>query len=304
MRPCVAPQPQDQDVKIVQASVERRLEILGTSLQGLSRGEVDRRRLVYGPNEPIRPAASHRLRGFASQFTHTLALLLWFAAGLAFASGIAELGGAIVAVVLINGVFAYVQEYRAEQVVASLTRRVATRARVVRDGTLGSMTAAGLVPGDIVHLAAGDVVPADCIALDADDLALDVSMLTGESRPVARSAEPVLFPGGRFQPADVTNLLPAGAAVVSGGATAAVWKTGPTSTIGTIAGLVADVRRQPSVLERQVAALSRTTAGIAVCAGAATLGLAAALTETTFVSGSRSPQVSSSRLCPRDSYRH
>ncbi|WP_437608044.1 HAD-IC family P-type ATPase [Sorangium sp. So ce834] len=114
-------------------------------------------------------------------------MLLWLGAGLAFAAGAPELGFAIVAVVVLNGVFAFVQEHRAEQVVSSLMRRVAVRARVARAGVERRVPARELVPGDVVRLAAGEIVPADCILLGADSLSIDLSMLTGETAPVARS---------------------------------------------------------------------------------------------------------------------
>ncbi len=146
---------------LAQVAPDARLSLLGTSAEGLSLEEAASRLRIAGLNEPVRPTKSHPVREFAAQFTHTLALLLWFAAGLAFAARIPELGGAIVAVVAINGVFAFVQEYRAEQVVASLMRQVAVQAHVLRDGAVQSLPAVTLVSGDVVHLAAGDIVPAD-----------------------------------------------------------------------------------------------------------------------------------------------
>jgi magnesium-transporting ATPase (P-type) len=220
---------------------------------------------------------------FVSQFTHTLALLLWFAGGLAFAAGIPELGGAIVAVVGLNGIFAFVQEYRAEQVVASLMRRVAVRARVMRDGTLQTLAAIDLVPGDVVHLGQGDIVPADCVLLSAENLTVDLSMLTGETIPVSRSEVTGVVPEGRLKMGDILCLLPAGGAVASGSGTAAVFATGPASTVGQVAGLVTGIESRPSVLERQVSQLSRVTATVAVLSGAATLGLVALLGDTSFV---------------------
>ncbi len=260
------------------ASPEERLRLLNSARDGLSSTEAAHRLSRFGPNEPVRPAASHPLRAFASQFTHTLALLLWFAGGLAFAAGLPELGGAIVAVVAVNGIFAFVQEYRAEQVVASLMRRVAVRARVVRDGVVSTLPASDIVPGDVVRLAAGDMVPADCTVLESDSLTVDLSMLTGESAPVERSAASA--PASDF---DAPSLLPASSGVVTGTALAVVWATGAASSIGQVAALVEGVKRDTSMLEQQVAALSRFTAVAAVFSGAVTLALAGAFTETSFV---------------------
>ncbi len=279
------PAPPSADLRaLATADPQTRLTLLATSSTGLSGTEAELRLRRTGSNEPIPQTASHPIRALASQFTHTLALLLWFAAGLAFASGISELGGAIVAVVMLNGLFAFIQEYRAEQVVASLMRHVAVQSRVSRDGTVQTVPAAGLVSGDIVHVAAGDIVPADCVVLESDNLELDLSMLTGESAAVDRMAEAAIVPAGMPHIGDIKNLLPSGSGVVTGRATAVVFATGPSSSIGQVAGLVAGVRREQSILERQVARVSRSTAVIAVMAGGSTLVLATFFTATTFLS--------------------
>jgi sodium/potassium-transporting ATPase subunit alpha len=270
---------------VAAAPPDARLAAYGSSPSGLDPAEAARRLRLCGPNEPVPPQRSRTVFTFLANFTHTLALLLWFAAGLAFAASIPELGAAIVAVIAVNGVFAFVQEYRAERVVSSLMRRVAVQARVVRSGTEQRVVAADLVPGDVVRLAAGDIVPADCALLHADNLALDLSMLTGESLPVERSAEPAPVPPNAHepQPSDLACFAPAGSGVVTGSAEAVVSSTGPASTLGSIAALVEGVHRGRSVLESQVAELSRLTAVLAVLAGTATLSVAAVSTNVEFI---------------------
>ncbi|AUX37513.1 ATPase [Sorangium cellulosum] len=243
---------------------------------GLTEAEAARRRLVHGDNEPTPPRRSRPVRTLLAQLTHTLALLLWLGAGLAFAAGAPELGFAIVAVVVLNGVFAFLQEHRAEQVVSSLMRRVAVRARVARAGAERRVPARELVPGDVVRLAAGEIVPADCILLGADSLSIDLSMLTGETAPVDRDAAPVAPPGRGADELALPSLLPSGASVVTGAGEALVFATGAESAAGKIALLLEQGGREGSLLERQVAQLSRITAVIAVIAGAATLVLAQA----------------------------
>lgn len=259
-----------------------RLQALASSRAGLTEAEAQRRLRDHGPNDPVRPERTRPLASFAGNFTHTLALLLWFAAGLAVASGVPGLAAAIVGVIALNGIFAFVQEHRAERVVSALMRRIAVRARVVRDGVERPLAAGGLVPGDLIRLSGGDIVPADSLLLTVDNLALDLSMITGESLPVERSAEATAVPHGA-RALDVPCFAPAGAGVVTGSAEAAVWATGPESTLGTIAALVEGVHRGQSVLERQVAGLSRLTAVLAVLAGAATLALATLATSVRFV---------------------
>lgn len=255
---------------------------LGSSPAGLSGADAARRLATYGRNTPVRDVRTHRLLTFAANFIHTLALLLWFAAGLAFAGGAPELGGAIVAVVVVNGVFAFLQEYRAQQVVQSLMRSVAVRARVVRDGVEIGLPAETLVPGDVIRVAAGDIIPADAALLADDNLTLDLSMITGESRPVERSAAPT-SDADAVALVELAPVLPGGAAVVTGTAEAVVCATGPESTMGRVASLVESVERGGSILEKQVGGLSKVTAIIAVIAGAGVLLLTAAFTETPFV---------------------
>jgi len=268
--------------ELAAADAAGRLRLLGSSEGGLGVPEAQARLRHFGPNVPVREEERHLLQEFLGNFTHTLALLLWFAAGLAFAAGIHELGAAILAVVLINGVFAFIQEYRAGQVVAGLLQRVALRARVVREGEPLDIEARSLVPGDVFVLEAGDVVPADAVLLSSEALAVDLSLLTGETLPVERDAAPVSARDGS-RIADLAPLLPAGAGVVRGSGSGVVWRTGPQSSLGRVAGLVASVEEGESLLARQVAALSRLTAVIAVFAGTGTLALAAIIGDTSFL---------------------
>jgi calcium-translocating P-type ATPase len=139
------------------------------------------------------------------------------------------------------------------------------------------------VPGDVIHLGAGDIAPADCSVLESDGLSVDLSMLTGESAPVDRTDKAVAAALGKLHLSEIANVVPAGAGVVSGTATALVFATGASSSVGVVAGLVEGVKDRDSVLERQVSELSRVTATVAVLSGAATLGLASVFTETSFV---------------------
>jgi magnesium-transporting ATPase (P-type) len=269
--------------RLAGSTPQERLQLLGSRWQGLGIDEAAARLRRVGPNTPVAARRRRPLPAFAANFTHTLALLLWFAAGLSFAAGLPELGFAIIAVVAVNGVFAYIQEHRAERVVEGLMRRVAVRARVRRDGHEQHLPAAGLVPGDVIRLAAGDIVPADAVLLAADNLTLDLSMLTGETLPVERSAAEVTAPAAHASMLDLPCMTPAGAAVIAGTGDAVVSATGPASSVGQIAALVEGVHRAPSLLERQIAELSRLTVIIAVTAGALSLSLAALFTEMTIL---------------------
>lgn len=156
------------------------------------------------------------------ELTHLLAVLLWIAAALAVLAGIPALAIAIVVIVALNAVFAFAQEYRADRSAQRLSRLLPIAARVMRDGEAVTVPAADLVPGDVVLLAAGDRVAADLDVVSAADLALDESLLTGESA-VVRHAPGDILRGGTF--------------VVQGEARAVVVATGSRTVLADIGRL-------------------------------------------------------------------
>ena len=193
------------------------------------------------------------------QLTGFFAALLWVAAGLALLGGLPQLSVAIVAVVLLNGVFAFVQEYRSERATTGLRDLLPRRATVVRDGVRREVDAADLVVGDLVLLEAGDRVSADLVVQAAASLRLDVSTLTGESDPAERQAGDRLY---------------AGTFVVEGDASAEVVAVGTATRLAGLAQLTRSNPRPPSPLSRELHRLVRTIALVALGIGAALFGLA------------------------------
>jgi Ca2+-transporting ATPase len=252
--------------------VEQLLAALQGSAQGLSSAEATARLARAGPNELPEPVGTPLWREVAGQFTHFMALLLWAAGGLAFASGTPELGWAIWGVVLVNGAFSSWQERRAGRALASLRRQLPHQARAWRDGALALLPAGDLVPGDVIELGLGDLVPADARLLASERLRLDLSLLTGESAPVARSpaeAEPLCAVA-----AAAGSVVVAGATVVSGRGRALVYATGAATALGEVARLTEGVVREPSTLSVQVARLVRVITGLAVGMGLVVFALA------------------------------
>src|SRR5512145_2071325 len=139
-----------------------------------------------GPNVLAETERPRWLLRFGRNFTHLFALLLWAGAILAVLGGQPALAIAIVAVIVVNAVFSFAQEYRAERAVEALRRILPQRVRVRRDGRPHEIAAEEIVPGDVVLLAAGDRVCADGDLLQEIELKVDLSTLTGESRPVRR----------------------------------------------------------------------------------------------------------------------
>ena len=234
---------------------------------GLSSREAARRLVAYGPNELTRRGGVHWPAQLARQVTHPLALLLFLAAGLAFAGGTATLGWAVLAVVVLNALFAFAQERQAERAVEALRAYLPQQATVRRDGGRLPVDAAGLVPGDVLLVEEGERVSADARLVEGT-VEIDLSTLTGESQPVVREAG---ANGRHAQLLEARDAIFSGTAVVSGEATALVYATGMQTELGRIAALSERVRPEPSPLELQVRRVAWLIALAAVAAGLAFL---------------------------------
>ena len=248
---------------------------LRTSPTGLAGREAVRRMLVYGPNELIRRGGRRWPRELLAQFTQPLAILLAVAAVLAWVAGTVALSVAVVAVILLNAGFAFVQEMQAERAVEALAAFLPATARVVRDGVRSQIAARDLVPGDVLIVSEGDRVCADARIIDGT-IVMDLSALTGESMPASRSAEPVAATGSLL---DARDLVFSGTTCTGGEASTVVTRTGMHSELGRIAALSQRVRTEPSPLELHVRRATWIIAAVAVVAGVAflPLGLAAGL---------------------------
>ncbi len=255
---------------------------LRTSPDGLGRREAARRLTVYGPNTLSRAQGRRWPAELLSQFTQPLAVLLAVAAVLAWAGGTPALSAAVLAVILLNAAFAFVQERQAERAVDALSAFLPPTARVIRDRSRQQVPATDLVPGDVLVLAEGDRVCADARIIDGA-VQLDLSALTGESVPTSRSGEPAPLTGS---PLDAHDLVFSGTSCTGGEANTVVTRTGMHTELGRIAALSQRGTPAPSPLERQVRRVTWIIAAISVVVGvafvpaglAAGLGWAAAIT--------------------------
>jgi P-type E1-E2 ATPase len=171
--------------------------------------------------------------------------VLWLAAGLAWVAGTTVLAVAIVAVILINAVFAFLQERHAERAVEALNRYLPQHATVVRDGQQQQVDVRQLVPGDVILIAEGERISADARLIDGS-LEVDLYALTGESQPVYRTAGDT----DSNQPlVQSSNLVFSGTVCLSGGARALVYATGMRTELGRIAALSQRSGREQSPLE-------------------------------------------------------
>ena len=233
--------------------------------QGLSSDEAAARLERFGANRlpPLRRRPL--LLRFSDQLVHFMALLLWVAGGLAFIAGARQLGWAIWAVILINALFSFWQEFKAERTLQALANNLPPLVRVWRDGQLQERTADQLVCGDRVALEEGDQVPADCRVVEAHQLSVDLSVLTGESLPVARDAG--CHSGSTIPTRERRNLLLAGSTVAAGRGEGLVFATGAETEFGQVAHLTAATARTISTLEVQIQRIVHTITAIALSTG-------------------------------------
>ncbi|MFZ2300763.1 MAG: cation-transporting P-type ATPase [Gallionella sp.] len=257
-------------------AIEELYAHLHSDAQGLSQAEAAQRLARYGANriEEISARPLIAWLPFAGklirEFTHFFALILWLAAGLAFIAewkdpgqGMATLGYAVLGVILVNGLFSFWQEYRAEKALAALRNLLPHHTTALRDGRAVQLLVAELVPGDVVLLAAGDDVPADCRLIEAFGVRVNTANLTGESKPMARdaAAQP------EEQAALRRDILHAGTSLISGEAKAMVYATGMHTEFGNIARLTQAAREPLSPLQKEIARLSRLVALFATLLG-------------------------------------
>ncbi|MCP9819428.1 cation-transporting P-type ATPase [Synechococcus sp. Cruz-9H2] len=242
---------------------------LRTTPEGLSQPEAEQRLERYGANRLPPLKRRPLVLRFLDQMLHFMALLLWIAGALAFVAGTPQLGWAIWAVVLINGIFSFWQEFQAERTLAALTRSLPRQVQVWRDGRLCFRSAEELVAGDRLLLEEGDRVPADCRVSVSHELRVDLSVLTGESVQVARQA--IDLPAAQAElhlpTAERPNLLLAGSTIASGRGEAIVFATGSETEFGQVARLTAGTHRSASTLEQQVARIVHTISTIAITMG-------------------------------------
>ena len=218
-----------------------------TAVQAAERLARDGRNVLPPPRRPS------GLRRFVRELTHFFALMLWVAAGLGFIAGMPQLGIAIVIVIVLNAVFAFIQESRADRAAERLRSLLPTAVTVIRDGHPVHVDAADVVVDDVLALSPGDRIPADAEVIRATSLRLDTSMLTGESRPVTLGLGGTAF---------------AGTFVVEGDGDAVVTATGSHTRLAQIAHLTSTTTKPVTPLTRELRRVVRIIAAIALGTGA------------------------------------
>lgn len=222
---------------------------VGAMREGLATAEATRRLQEHGPNALREAAAVHPLTILLCQFK---SLVVWILIGAGAISGL--LGEwidsvAIIAIVILNAVIGFYQEYSAERAIAALKKMTAPRAKVWRDGRVVVIPAVEIVPGDIIELEAGDLVPADARLLDAASLKSVEAALTGESESVSKRA--IILDQADAPLGNRRNMVFMGTSVAAGTGRGVVTATGMETEFGRIAGLLQEASLDEGTPDRK-----------------------------------------------------
>lgn len=231
------------------------------SLTGLSEAEAKRLLAEHGLNEIEREKSRPAWLLFLEQFKSPLVIILIFACVVSLILGEPIEAIAIGAILFINALIGFFQEYRAENAIAALQEMTAPRARVMRNGHQVVILAHDIVPGDILLLEAGDIVAADAEILNASRLQVNEAILTGESMPVSKS----VAPGLAGQPlSEQAGRVFMGTSVAIGTAEARVAATGMKTELGKIAHLIATAQTEPTPLQTQLTRVGKALLAISL----------------------------------------
>ena len=228
--------------------------------RGLSDAEASRRLERHGLNTLGETRGRGSLAILGDQFKSLIVVLLLAATAVALALGEHLEAVAILAVILLNALIGFVTEWKADQALTALRKQTSAVAQVLRDGEEHQVSASGLVPGDVVSLAAGTRVPADGRVIESVRLYVDEAPLTGESRPVAKATQ--ALPDGSAPVADRRNMAFMGTTITGGRGRMIVTATGARTEVGKIGTFIEEAGDQDTPLERKLAQLGRVLVGV------------------------------------------
>ena len=241
--------------------------LLGTDpASGLPASDAAERLSTHGPNQLEAGAVRPAWRLFVDQFTNAMILVLIGAAAITLAVGDLKDTVIILAIVILNGIVGFVQEFQAEKAMDALKRMTSPTARVVRDGTVRTIDAVEVVPGDVVRLDTGDIVTADLRLLEAQSLRINESALTGESQPAGKSVAALPDVTAALL-AEQENMAFSGTAVTYGRGLGIVVATGMDTALGRVAELLQEHGTGQTPLQRRLATLGKrlALAALVVC---------------------------------------
>jgi calcium-translocating P-type ATPase len=250
---------------IYKLPIDKVFEKFGSSPQGLAQKQADEYQKIQGKNVIADQKQKPLILIFLKNFTGLMAILLWVAGIMAFFADMQQLGIAIWLVNVINGVFSFWQEFRASQATKALKNMLPSYARVIRDGEEKKVLSEDLVVGDLILLEEGDKISADARLMEATDLRVDQSTLTGESNPVRKTKDAVLKDD--LTRSEIPNLIFAGTSVSAGNGKGIVFNIGMKTEFGKIAGLTQNIKEEPSPLQKELDRLTKQISIIAILFG-------------------------------------
>lgn len=229
--------------------------------QGLSTSDAGKRLQEFGRNELVRTSEVNPLKILLSQFTSPLILVLIAAAIISISVGFIPGQESntvdailILAIVLISGIFGFVQDYEAEKTIEALQKMAVPNARVIRDGQETEIPSVEVVPGDLLLLESGDMITADCLLVEAFHLEVDESVLTGESIAVRKHPENPVF----------SNTY-----VTGGNAKGLVLQTGMKTRIGKVATKLQELEKEKSTFQKELASIGKKISMLVLLIGVA-----------------------------------
>jgi len=234
-------------------SAEEAIKQLGSSRNGLTIEEVEKRQRIYKKNIIYEEYQINAIKILLNQFKSFFVLLLLVAAAVSLFIGEIIDFYLIIAFIIIITSIGFIQEYKAETIVKQLKKMILPKTKVIRNGQQVEISSAELVPGDIIVLSTGDKVTADCRIIEAYELEVDESLITGESTPVKKTSERI---EKDEEIADRINMLYSGSVVTHGRCIAIVTETGSRTEIGKIARLIGQQEEQ-SPLSKEIDKLGK-----------------------------------------------
>ncbi|HSL86090.1 MAG TPA: HAD-IC family P-type ATPase, partial [Bacteroidales bacterium] len=219
--------------------------------KGLTRQEAEERIEEYGKNQIDRGRSVSPWEVLFRQFKNTITLLLFAASVVSFSIGEYIEGMAVIGVILLTAGFGFITEYSAEKSVEALRKMVVSTAKVLRNGDISQINAVDIVPGDIIVLEEGDRITADGRLFEADNLAADEAILTGESEPVSKHNRTINL-GKTVAIADRKNMVFTGTAITRGNGKAIVTDTGNRTQMGSISTMLRETKDETTPLEKQL----------------------------------------------------
>ena len=226
--------------------------------QGLSEAEILNRLAKFGRNELIEHGKKSPWHILLDQFKETMVLVLIAAAAISAILSDWKDAIAILAIVVLNAILGFIQEYRAEQAMQALKKMASPIVRVRRNGQVKEIDGRDLVPGDVIFLEAGSSIPADSRMVESASLRVTEASLTGESQPIDKHVE--ALEGDNLPIGDRSNMVYMGTVCNYGRGTAVVVETGMSTQLGKIAELIQTVEGEQTPLQKRMAQLGRSLA--------------------------------------------